>query len=144
MFVSESFNPSILSCIRSPRVVTCRVQMSVHLVVNYPFEAVALSFVKTAGSCKQVRWGLPLCGLVMLRCLNSTKIRCRWQCRAQCSGPCLRIAPVPLIPTSLGQPPAVFRSVYPTRQNIEIILVIGLCEFYVTVIMYYIAEVNIS
>lgn len=72
---------------------------------------------RQAGSCKQVRWGLSLCGLVMLRCLNSTKIRCRWQCRAQCSGPCLRIAPVPLIPMSLGQPPAVFRSVYSTRHN---------------------------
>lgn len=72
---------------------------------------------RQTGSCKQVCWSLPLCSLVMLRCLNSTKIRRRWQCGAQCSGPCLRTAPVPLTPTRLGQPSAVFRSVYSTRHN---------------------------
>lgn len=71
--------------------------------------------------------GLPLCGLVMLRCLNSTKIQRRWQCRAQCSGPCLRAAPVPLTPASLGQPSAVFRSVCSTRDHANLWL---LCDCY--------------
>lgn len=75
--------------------------------------------------------GLPLCGLAMLRCLNSTKIHRRWQCGAQCRGPCLRTAPVPLTPTSLGQPSAVFGSVCSTRDHAN------LREYYVTVIMHY-------
>lgn len=113
MFVSESLFETFYPA-SSPHV-AYKCMSTLWLVTHVRLLPSALW--RQAGSCKQVGWGLPLCGLVMRCCLNSTKIRRRWQCRAQCSGPCLRIAPMPLIPMSLGQPPAVFRSVYSTRHD---------------------------
>lgn len=77
--------------------------------------------------------GLPLCAIQTARHGQTTKIQRRWQCRAQCSGPCLRTAPVPLTPTSLGHPSAVFRSVCSTTDHTN------LCEYYLTVTMHYTA-----
>lgn len=110
VFVPESL--LFLPCIRSSSDVMYKL-MSLFIHLRLLLSALW----RQTGSCKQVCWSLPLCSPVMLRCLNSTKIRRRWQCGAQCGGSCLRTAPMPLTPTSLGQPSAVFRSVYSNRHN---------------------------
>lgn len=78
------------------------VQKYVHPVITFCFKLLPSALWRQAASCKQVCGGLPLCSLVTLRCLNSTKIQPRWQCRAQYSGSCLQIASMPLTPTSPG------------------------------------------
>lgn len=122
VFVPESL--LFLSCIRSSSHIMYKfISLFIHL------RLLPSALWRQTGSCKQVCWSLPLCSLVMLRCLNSTKIQRRWQCGAQCSGPCLRTAAMPLTPTSLGQPSAVFRSVYATRHNRTQISMPVLCGY---------------